>query len=334
MSTTATREGRSPGEPSTTPPFGTRARRFFRAHPAAFAAILTVVMLVVNIAMQPQFGPVQQLAAFAPLALAAMATAAAVIGGGIDLSISAQMTLSSILLTGYFTPVGLGGYVAIPILIMIGALVGALNGLIAVVLRLPPIVASLASMFILTGINLRLAPTPVILFDGWVLDLAKQVWFVPGSILTIGLPLAGWYLLVRGAYGRNLYAVGGNDTTAFSAGVHVNLVRVVSYAVGGAIAAVGGIALTALVSSADASSSSSYVIGAITAIALGGISMMGGRGGMLGAVAGAAVIFLVQNMLTLFGVSQVWLNLVFGALLLFAVIIGAVMAAPRKEKHA
>lgn len=308
-----------------------RARLFFRAHPAAFATILVVVMLLINVLLQPNFGPVQQLAAFAPLALAAMATAAAVIGGGIDLSISAQMTFSSILLVGYLTPMGLGGYVAVPILVVIGAIIGALNGLLAVVLRLPPIVASLASMFILTGVNLRLAPTPVILFDGWVLDMAKSVWFIPGGLLAIGLPLVVWALIVRGAFGRNLYAVGGNDATAYSAGVNVDLIRIASYAVGGSLAAVGGIALTALVSSADASSSSSYVIGAITAIALGGISMLGGRGGMLGAIAGAGVIFLVQNMLTIFNVSQVWLNLVFGALLLFAVIVGAIMSAPRKD---
>ncbi|WP_125098183.1 ABC transporter permease [Leucobacter chromiireducens] len=313
---------------------GERARLFFRAHPAAFATILSLLMLLVNVLLQPRFGPVQQLAAFAPLALAAMATAAAVIGGGIDLSISAQMTFSSILLAGYLTPMGLGGYIAIPILIGAGALIGALNGLIAVLLRLPPIVASLASMFILTGVNLRLAPTPVILFDGWVLDMAKSIWMIPGGLIAVGVPLVAWLLLVRGAFGRNLYAVGGNDATAFSAGVNVNLIRICSYALGGAIAAVGGIALTGLVSSADASSSSSYVIGAITAITLGGISMLGGRGGMLGAVAGAGVIFLVQNMLTLFNVSQVWLNLVFGGLLLFAVITGAIMAAPRKEHHA
>lgn len=319
------------GIPAPTP-LGERAQLFFRLHPAAFATIMAAVMLVINLAVQPQFGPTQQLAAFAPIALAAMATAAAVIGGGIDLSVSAQMTFSSILLVGYLTPAGLGGYIAIPILLAAGAVLGTLNGLLAVVLRLPPIVASLASMFILTGINLRMAPTPVILFDGWVLGLARQVWFIPGALLTVGLPLILWSVFVRSAFGRNLYAVGGNDATAFSAGVNVALIRVTSYAVGGVIAAIGGIALTALVSSADASTSSAYVIGAITAIALGGIVITGGRGGLLGAVAGAAVIFLVQNMLTLFNVSQVWLNLVFGALLLFAVITGSIMAAPRKEK--
>jgi ribose transport system permease protein len=309
-----------------------RLRAFFRRHPAAFATVLAAVMIVVNVLLQPDFGPLQQLAAFAPLALAAMATAAPILGGGVDLSISPQMTLSSILFIGYLTPAGLGGYVAIPILLAIGGLIGAANGIIVIGLRLPPIVATLASMFVLTGINLRLAPTPFILFDGWVLDLAHTIWFIPGAVIVVGIPLGLWYLMMRTAYGRNLYAAGGNDATAFSAGVNVTVVRILSYAIGGVLAAVGGIALTALVSSVDATASGAYTIGAIAAVALGGISLLGGRGGMLGALVGASVIFLVQNMLTLFNVSQVWLNLVFGALLLFAVVMGAVLAVPPKGR--
>lgn len=314
-------------------PIPATLRAFFRRHPAAFAAILALVMLVVNLVLQPDFGPVQQLAAFAPLALAAMAMGATIVGGGVDLSISPQMTLSSILLVGYLTPAGLGGYVAIPILVAVGALIGTVNGLIVIGLRLPPIVATLASMFVLMGVNLRLAPTPFILFDGWVLDLARTVWFVPGALFLVGIPLALWYLLMRSAYGRNLYAAGGNDATAYSSGINVAAVRLIAYAIGGILASIGGIALTALVSSVDATASGAYTIGAIAAVALGGISLLGGRGGMLGALVGAAVIFLVQNMLTLFNVSQVWLNLVFGALLLFAVIMGAVLAASPKENR-
>lgn len=308
-----------------------RLRAYLRRRPAAFAAGLTVVMLVINISLQPDFGPVQQLAAFAPIALGAMAMAATIVGGGVDMSISPQMTLASILYIGYLTPAGLGGYIAIPILVMIGAIVGALNGLIVIGLRLSPIVATLATMFIITGINLRLAATPFILFDGWVLDLARTVWIVPGGLILVGVPLALWYLLIRTAFGRNLYAAGGDDATAYSAGVNVSLVRVIAYAIGGVLAATGGIALTALVSSVDASASGAYTISAIAAVALGGISLLGGRGGMLGALAGAAVIFLVQNMLTIFNVSQVWLNLVFGALLLFAVVMGAILSSSPKE---
>ncbi|GGA76592.1 ribose ABC transporter permease [Pseudoclavibacter endophyticus] len=319
--------------PASLPP-ATRLRAWLRRYPAAFAIALAVVMLAISFIMQPNLSPISQLASFAPLALAAMATAASVIGGGIDLSISAQMTLTSILFVGYLTPAGLGGYEAIVILAVLGGIVGGLNGVIVVLLRLPAIVVTLATMFIITGINLRLAPRPVILFDGWAMDLASSVWIIPGGLLTIGLPLLLWLLLMRTAFGRNLYAVGGSDATSFSAGINVPIMRILSYVVGGIIASIGGLALTALVSSVDASASSSYIIGAITAIALGGITLAGGRGGMIGAIAGAAVIYLVQNMLTIFGVSQVWLNLVFGALLLFAVISSAIISAPVKEKQA
>ena len=135
MSTVLDRRSSRAAAAAVQTPAAERVRLFFRARPAAFATILTVVMLAINIALQPHFGPTQQLAAFAPMALAAMATAAAVLGGGIDLSISAQMTFASILLVGYLTPAGLGGYIAIPILLVTGAILGTLNGLLAVVLH-------------------------------------------------------------------------------------------------------------------------------------------------------------------------------------------------------
>jgi len=309
-----------------------RIQTFLHRYPAALSLVLATIMLVVSLAIQPNLNPVQQLASFAPIALAAMATVVSVIGGGIDLSISPQMTLYSILLVGYLTPAGLGGYEAIPVLLIIGGIVGGLNGLIIVLLRLPAMVVTLATMFIITGINLRLAPRPVILFDGWILNLASSVWIIPGGLLTIGIPLALWLFLSKRAFGRNLYAVGGSDATAFSSGINVPMIQILSYVIGGVIAAIGGFALTGLVSSVDASASSAYIIGAITAVALGGVSIAGGRGGMIGALAGAAVIFLVQNMLTIFGVSQVWLNLVYGALLLFAIVATAVFSGPVKEK--
>lgn len=307
------------------------ATSFFRRHLYIFALALAIVMLIVNIGMQPNFAPVRQLASFAPIALAAIATSMAMFGGGVDLSISAQMSLTSILFIGYLTPAGLGGYIAIPILLLIGAAIGTLNGLIVVGLRLQPIVATLAVMFVLSGLNLRLAPTPFILQGSWVNDLAASVWIIPGGLITIGVALLAWFGFSRTAYGANLYAVGGNDASAFSAGVRVNAVRVLSYTLGGFVAAIGGLALTALVSSADASTSMAYTLPAVAAVALGGVAIAGGRGSVIGALCGAAVIYLTQNLLSIFKVPSVWLNLLFGLMLLFAVLLSAVISAPRKR---
>jgi ribose transport system permease protein len=308
-----------------------RVQGVLRRNLYLFALLLSIAMLIVNITMQPNFGPIRQLAGFAPLALAAIATTCAVLVGGVDLSISAQMTLSSVVFIGYLTPAGLGGIVAVPILLLLGAAVGAINGILVVVLRLQPIVATLASMFVITGVNLRLAPAPLILHESWVLDLAGSMWIIPGGVISIGVGLLIWYVFRRTAFGANVYAVGGNDATAYSAGIRVGAVRLLAYALGGVIAAVGGLALTALVSSIDASASMAYTLPAIAAVALGGVAITGGRGGMLGAVCGAAAIFLAQNMLSVFSVPSIWINLVFGLLLLFAVTMGAVMSAPRKR---
>ncbi|MFC7401819.1 ABC transporter permease [Citricoccus sp. GCM10030269] len=301
-----------------------------RDYPFAFALAASVVMLVINLILQPNFGPVFQLASFAPLALAAIASTPAVVAGGIDLSISAQMTLTSILFIGYLTPAGIGGWPAIPLLLGVGAVIGLINGVIVVWLRVPAIVATLASMFVLSGINLRLAPTPFNLQWSWVQMLGGSVWIIPGGLLSIGTALLIWWAFARTAFGRNTYAVGGNDATAFSSGIPVGAVRILTYVLGGVLAALGGLALAGLTSSIDASSSQAYILGAITAMALGGVRLGGGRGGVIGALCGAAVVFLVQNMLSVFHVPTTWMSLVSGSLLLFAIVLSSVLSPQRK----
>ena len=137
--------------------------------------------------------------------------------------------------------------------------------------------------------------------------------------------------LSRTAYHRSLYAVGGNDVTAFSGGVNVELTRVVAYSLGGLFAAFAGIALTALVQSDQAQSTSFYILIGLTAVALGGTPLMGGRGGMTGAFFGAAVLFLIQVLLGALSVPSNWLSVVYGAMLLFGVLVGAavMMYRPR-----
>jgi len=243
------------------------------------------------------------------------------------------MVFASIIFIGYLVPSGLDGFIAVPILIALGLVLGGINGLIVVVLRVPAIVASLATMFILSGVNLRLAPTPLNLSSSWVQSLGGSIWIIPGGLLTIGVALALWWgFMVRTSLGRNVYAVGGNDTTAYSAGVPVAKTKITAYMFGGALAAIGGLALTGLTSSIDATSSQAYILVALTAITLGGIQLGGGRGGVVGALCGAAVIYLVQNMLSVFQVSTTWMNLVYGALLLVAVVMTSVLS-PKKKRN-
>ncbi|MDQ1042369.1 hypothetical protein [Streptomyces sp. V4I2] len=308
-------------------------RSLFARHTYLFALGLALALLVANLVNQPNFGATSQLANLAPLGIAAMASVPSIMSGrgGIDLSISPLMTLSALLYATQLHPIGLGGYVALPVLMVTGALVGTLTGLLIVVGRLQPIVVTLAMFFVLTGVDLKLAPSPTTVSGTWMANFAGSMGPVPGGLVALAIPVAVWLLITRlTTYGSLLRSVGGNDVTAFTSGVPVGAVRVLAYAMGGAMAAVGGLVLIGLASTAEAGTSSAYTLIAIAAVALGGIPLQGGGGGIANALAGAAAIYLLQSLLGVLQVSQTWLQVIYGALLISAVLFGAIAARELK----
>jgi ribose transport system permease protein len=292
-----------------------------------FASALALALLAANLARTPNFGWTNQLASFAPLAIAAMASTPAIIsgGGGFDLSISPLMALVNIVFVFELAPHGLGGAAGAVLVLVLGASIGMLNGILISVARVPPIVATLATYFILIGLNLELAPSPKNLDSTWLSHLAGTVGPIPGGVLTIAVPIVVWALLGRIPYRAMLYAVGSNDATAFASGVNVGLVRVIAYGLGGLFAGLGGLALTGLTSSATGTTSSAYTLVAIAAVALGGTSLWGGRGGLVGSTIGAACIYLLETLLSSFQVSSSWLEVVYGVALLGAIVFGGLV---------
>jgi ribose transport system permease protein len=303
-------------------------QRAVRTYTFGFAAVLAIAMLVANIAtVHGGFGVANQLANVAPMAIAAMASAPSIIAGGFDISISPLIVLTNAVYIVWLAPNGLGGAVSVPIILGLGLAVGVLNGLLIIVLRVQAIVVTLAMFFSLQGVVLFVAPNPVsISSSGWVQHLAGSVGPVPGAVFTIGLPLLIWFGLRLVPLGRLLYAVGSNDTTAFSSGVNVNAVRVASYGLGGLFAGFGGLALTGLVNSANASSSTEYTLIAIAAVVLGGTPLTGGRGGLVGPLLGAFSIYLMQNLLATFAINPAYLQIVYGGILIVAVVLGGAVS--------
>jgi ribose transport system permease protein len=307
---------------------GRGLQRAARTYSFGFAALLTVALLITNLTTQHGgFGWSNQLANVAPVAIAALASVPSIIGGGFDLSISPLIILTNCVFVVYLLPHGLGGAVAVPIVLAIGLLVGALNGVLIVLLRVQPIVVTLAMFFSLQGIDLIIAPNPAsVPGTGWVRHLATTVGAIPGAVFTIGIPLLIWIALRYVPFRRLLFAVGSNDATAFSSGVNVNTVRIGSYALGGLFAGFGGLALTGLVSSADASNATEYTLTAIAAVVLGGTALAGGRGGLIGPLLGAFSIYLLQNLLATFAINPAYLQIVYGGILIVAVVLGGVLA--------
>ncbi len=303
-------------------------QRAVRTYSFGFAAVLAIAMLVANIAtVHGGFGVADQLANVAPMAIAAMASAPSIIAGGFDISISPLILLTNAVYIVWLAPNGLGGAVSVPIILGLGLAVGLLNGLLIIVLRVQAIVVTLAMFFSLQGVVLLVAPNPVSLSgSGWIQHLAGSVGPIPGGVFTIGLPLLIWFSLRLVPLGRLLYAVGSNDTTAFSSGVNVNAVRVASYGLGGLFAGIGGLALTGLVNSANASSSTEYTLVAIAAVVLGGTPLVGGRGGLVGPLLGAFSIYLMQNLLATFAINPAYLQIVYGGILIVAVVLGGAVS--------
>src|SRR3954467_2275368 len=307
-------------------------RELLPPEPFVYGAGPALRRLVANVLAEPNFGKPgnwpAELATLAPFAIVALASTPAILsgGGGLDISIGPIAVLSNVILIEWFLPhSGLdSAWVGIPLLMLIGAAIGALNGTLVAVFRYQPVIATLCTFFVLAGVIQKIAPAPKSPgAANWTADFADKIGPIPGAVILIAIPLVIWFVLSRTAYHRNLYSVGGNDATAFSAGINVTATRIIAYALGGAFASVAGIALTALVQSTQTASFAQYTLIALAAVALGGTQLGGGRGGMIPSLLGAICIYEMQTLLSALGVSSSWLQFVYGVMLVTGVVIGA-----------
>lgn len=315
----------------------TKVQRVFGSRPFMFAAVLVLALLFTNVIMDSSFvsssaALAATLVAMSPLAIVAMASVPSVISGGLDLSIGPLLGLANVLMVGFLLPHGLGDpWISIPIIVTSGAAIGAVNGVLVAYVRLPAVIATLCTLFVITGVSSKIVPWPTTAPDNWTNRLAGSAGPIPVALLVMAVPLLIWVTLGRTPYLRALYSVGGNDVTAFTAGVSVGRTRVIAYALGGMFAAMAGLALTGVIRSADPTLGLQYTLIALAAVALGGTAFGGGRGGLLGPLLGATAIYLMQNLLSELSVSPVWLQVAYGAVLIGAVVVGASLAGVRRQ---
>jgi ribose transport system permease protein len=297
------------------------------------AGILVLALLVASIVQDPIILSPRFLtgavSVAVPLVIGAMAVTPAILSGngGIDLSIGPLMGFINVLVVVALMPAGLDApWAAVPILLAVGFAIGAVNGWIVAVVRLQPIVATLGTYLVLMGANLWLLPTPLGPVPQWLAQLSRPILGIPGPLVFVVGPVLVWFLLGRTPFLRTLLAVGGDDRVAYSAGINVTRVRIIAYGIGGLFAAFAGLALTSLIQSADANVGAPFTLQVITAAALGGISLAGGRGSLWGSVFGALSLFLLQNFLTNQGVSVFWQQVAYGLTLVAALILNAGVA--------
>jgi ribose transport system permease protein len=297
-----------------------------RSSYALFASVLLVALAILTEVLDPNrlgSGFVVTLGLAAPLVLAAMAEAPVFLsgGGGCDMSIGPLMGLTNAIVITWLLPISSGPWLVIPGALCVGAASGLLIGFLVTVVRLQPIVVTLGTYLTYSGLTLWILPQPNGTAPGWLTAIANGWNGVPVPVLVIALVLLCWWGITRLPFYGQLMAVGNNDRSAYTAGVNVVVVRTLAYVIGGLIGAVAGLALTGLLASADPTVGPAYTLQAIAAVALGGVSLAGGRGGMFGAVVGAIDIFLIQNVLTVFNASTFALEMAYGLILVIAIVL-------------
>ncbi|NGP45131.1 ribose ABC transporter permease [Bacillaceae bacterium SIJ1] len=254
-----------------------------------------------------------------------------ILTGGIDLSVGSTLALSSALMAGMMTS-GIDPILAILIGCLIGAILGAINGLFITKGKMAPFIVTLATMTMYRGLTLYYTDgNPITgLGDSYAFQLFGRGYFlgIPVPAMTMILAFAVlWVILHKTPFGRKTYAIGGNEKAALISGIKVSRIKVLVYSLAGLLSALAGAILTSRLNSAQPTAGTSYELDAIAAVVLGGTSLSGGRGLIVGTLIGALIIGTLNNGLNLLGVSSFFQMVVKGAVILVAVLIDRKKAA-------
>jgi len=290
--------------------------------------LLLLALLGVTKLIQPGFGAtgLESLARAAlPFAFATAGMAIVVIAGGIDLSIASIMAVCGV--TAAVLMQSMGAVPAVVLTLCLGAVMGAINGGLIVLTRVPDIVVTLAMLFVWEGVALLILSSPggVVAPGLRALITGSLVPYVPNALLVIAVTISLVWLPVRRArLGLSIYAIGSDDLAAFRSGVNVGLTKVIAYGLAGVLAAMGGLSLIMLTGIGEPVPGP-YLLASVAAVVQGGVVLGGGRGGLLGPIIAVFVLRIIRTLLTLAAVDANVTTIVEGVIMVAVVMLGAVV---------
>lgn len=283
-----------------------------------FALILA--LLVAYAALFPGLLTPQGFAKFTqswfPLALVAMAQAMLMLTGGISLAIGPTVSLGAVIAATTMTGAA-GTAEGFALVAFAGLLSGTLTGLIVVKLRLPAIIVTLASSFIIGGAALVILPRPGGTIPGWLSNLLAGN--APWAFALLILVALLWKLYLATPLGLALYAAGDNPTGAYRSGAPVDAARIAAYAISGALTTLAGLFVAAQTGSGDPVIGNAFTLNSIAAAVLGGIGFLGGQGTMRGAIAGSLLLSVMISVMFFLGFTPVTQYVAQGIIIIFAV---------------
>jgi len=306
---------------------------FLREHRATFAAAAMFVLLFALYIGKHQAGwtvPVLTTAANKGvlLAIVAMAQTLVVLTGGIDLSVGMVFVLANCLASHLVVGTPLQALGGIACVLLAGAACGLVNALVIVFGRLQPIITTLATGVVYFGLSLGLRPVPGGDVQADIADALTGA--APGGVPAMLLVLLATVALVwvpyrRSVVGRAALAIGSSEPAAYMSGVAIGRTRIVTYTLSGLLASLGGLMLTFVTYSGEASASIGgvYTLNSIAAVVIGGAVLAGGSGSAIGSIFGAFLLRTIGDLLFVFDLEPLWQPLFQGVILLTAVSLGA-----------
>ena len=258
-------------------------------------------------------------------ALIAFGMTFVILTGGIDLSVGSILALTGAVTAGLMAG-GVDPILAMFLGLLLGAVLGAINGLIIAKGKVAPFIATLATMTIYRGLTLVYTEGRPIsgLGDSQAFQLLGKGYFfgIPVPVITMVITFGILYfILKKTTFGRRVYAVGGNEEASRLSGISVDRIKIYVYSLTGALAALAALILTSRLNSAQPTAGNMFELDAIAAVVLGGTSLTGGRGWIVGTLIGALIIGVLNNGLNLIGVSSFFQQVVKGAVILVAVLL-------------
>ena len=302
----------------------TRFRRW-QASGVLFALIILTLLLALT---SPNFFTLTNIpivlrnASF--VGMVALGETLVILVGGIDLSIGTAAGLSAIIGALTLTQLGLHPIVVIPLTLLFGFALGLINALFIAKLRLNPFIVTLASGEIFAGAIL-------VITQGYPVRPLGSPFILLGQSAVLGIPLPFlvflgaalllWWVLAKTRFGRNIYAVGGNREAAALVGIRVARVEMLVFGLAGLFAALAGILYASRMDAAQPTVGEGWMLSAITAAILGGTSLRGGEGTIIGTVFGALLLTVLQNGTVLLNVSGYWERIIIGSVVLVAALV-------------
>jgi len=309
------------------------SRRFFRyvrrepAVPAIY--VVLAIMVIVYAALDPSILTADRatvvLAERLPLVLVAVGQTIVFLTRGLDLSVSGVVSLTNVVIATQISPGAVGIAIGVSLGLLVGIVAGVTNGCLVGLVRLPPIIATLATWSILEGLALYVLPQPGGTVPQAFGDFPLRVFGpVPFPlVLMVVLPLIFWWPVRHSRLGHAIYAVGNDEAAAYMSGLSVGRTKVFAYTLSGFFSALGGIFLTMQALSGDPRVGEAFTLDSIAATVIGGTLLAGGRGGVLGTIAGALVLGTLSSLLFFAGISTYWEYVVSGTVLVAALVVAA-----------